>query len=68
MPESYLTRPVTVGVTARRESSDATSTTAMKAKEVNLLRFKGMILVELPLFNILLERNHHVSALTSKKK
>jgi hypothetical protein len=58
---------VTVGVTACRESNDATSTTAMKAKEVALLWFKAMILSEL-LFVILLERNHLVSALTSKKK
>jgi hypothetical protein len=57
-----------VGVTTRRENNDATSTTAMKAKEVVLLRFKGMILVQLSSVLTLIERNHHVSALISKKR
>jgi len=49
LPESYLTRAVTVGVTARTESKDAISAMATKAKEMALLCFKSTILVQLPL-------------------
>jgi hypothetical protein len=47
LPESYLTRAVTV--TARTESKDAISAMATKARQMAVLCFKSTILVQLPL-------------------